>query len=50
MLIGVQKNLNAGIHDRGPLSPKYEHAVKAFQEMVRDALGDGGGGLKVAAE
>jgi len=50
MLLGVQRNLNAGIYDRGPLSPKYEHAVKAFQDMVREALGDGGGGLRVAAE
>jgi phenylpropionate dioxygenase-like ring-hydroxylating dioxygenase large terminal subunit len=49
MLIGVQKNLNAGIYDRGPLSPKYEHAVKAFQDMVREALG-GGDDLRVAAE
>ncbi|MBW0004779.1 MAG: aromatic ring-hydroxylating dioxygenase subunit alpha [Hyphomicrobiales bacterium] len=50
ILLGVQRNLNAGVYDRGPLSPKYEHAVKAFQRMVRDALGDGGGGLRVAAE
>ena len=49
-LLGVQRNLNAGIYDRGPLSPKYEHAVKGFQDMVREALGDGGGGLRVAAE
>jgi len=34
----VQRNLNAGIYDRGPLSPKYEAAVKAFQDMVRDEL------------
>jgi choline monooxygenase len=50
MLVGVQRNLNAGIYDRGPLSPKYEHAVKAFQDMVREGLGDGEGGLRVAAE
>jgi len=50
MLLGVQRNLNAGIYDRGPLSPKYEHAVKAFQDMVRDALRGGGEELKVAAE
>jgi phenylpropionate dioxygenase-like ring-hydroxylating dioxygenase large terminal subunit len=50
MLLGVQRNLNAGIYDRGPLSPKHEHAVKGFQDMVREALGDGGGGLRVAAE
>ncbi|MFI5015338.1 MAG: aromatic ring-hydroxylating dioxygenase subunit alpha [Hyphomicrobiales bacterium] len=50
MLIGVQRNLNAGIYERGPLSPKYEHAVKGFQDMVREAMQDGGGGLKVAAE
>ena len=50
ILLGVQRNLNAGIYERGPLSPKYEHAVKGFQDMVREALGGGGGGLRVAAE
>ena len=49
MLVGVQRNLNAGVYQRGPLSPKYEHAVKGFEDMVREALGDDGG-LKVAAE
>jgi peptidoglycan hydrolase-like protein with peptidoglycan-binding domain len=34
----VQRNLNAANYDRGPLSPKYEAAVKAFQTMVRDEL------------
>jgi hypothetical protein len=38
IITGVQRNLNAGIYDRGPLSPKYEAAVKAFQDMVRDEL------------
>jgi len=42
IIVGVQRNLNAGIYDRGPISPKYEHAVLAFQNMCRDAL-DGGG-------
>lgn len=38
IITGVQRNLNAGIYERGPLSPKYEYAVKAFQDMVREAL------------
>jgi phenylpropionate dioxygenase-like ring-hydroxylating dioxygenase large terminal subunit len=50
IISGVQRNLNAGIYQRGPLSPKYEHAVKGFQDMVRDAMHDGDGGLRVAAE
>lgn len=48
MLLGVQRNLNAGVYDRGPLSPRYEHAVRAFQEMVVASLG--GAPLRVAAE
>ncbi len=38
IITGVQRNLNAGIYERGPLSPKYEYAVKAFQDMVRAEL------------
>jgi phenylpropionate dioxygenase-like ring-hydroxylating dioxygenase large terminal subunit len=38
IIVGVQRNLNAGIYDRGPLSPKYEGAVMSFQTMVREAL------------
>lgn len=48
MLLGVQRNLNAGIYDRGPLSPRHEHAVRAFQEMVTTSLDDAP--LRVAAE
>ena len=39
IITGVQRNLNAGVYDRGPLSPKYEAAVKRFQDMVREELG-----------
>ena len=39
VIAGVQRNLNAGIYERGPLSPKYEAAVKSFQDMVRGELG-----------
>lgn len=39
IITGVQRNLEAGIYERGPLSPKHEGAVKAFQAMVRDELG-----------
>jgi choline monooxygenase len=38
IITGVQRNLNAGVYTRGPLSPKYEYAVKSFQDMVRDGL------------
>jgi phenylpropionate dioxygenase-like ring-hydroxylating dioxygenase large terminal subunit len=38
MTVGVQRNLAAGIYDRGILSPRQERAVKAFQDMVRAAL------------
>jgi choline monooxygenase len=46
----VQRNLNAGIYERGPLSPKYEAAVKGFQDMVRDELSPRGPRHSVAAE
>ena len=36
----MQRNLNAGIYQRGPLSPKHEHAVHAFQDMVRRGMAD----------
>jgi choline monooxygenase len=38
MTVGVQRNLAAGIYDRGILSPRQERAVQAFQDMVRAAL------------
>ena len=41
MLVGVQRNLEAGVYDTGVLSPRYEHAVLAFQDMVRHGLGEG---------
>ncbi|MGF6233283.1 choline monooxygenase [Inquilinus ginsengisoli] len=40
IITGVQRNLNAGIYQRGPLSPKHEHAVHAFQDMVRRGMAD----------
>jgi choline monooxygenase len=36
----VQRNLDAGIYDRGRLSPKHETAVALFQKMVTRALED----------
>ncbi|MDX2238481.1 MAG: aromatic ring-hydroxylating dioxygenase subunit alpha [Hyphomonadaceae bacterium] len=36
----VQANLNAGIYERGVLSPKHEGAVAAFQAWVAAALAD----------
>jgi choline monooxygenase len=50
IITGVQRNLNAGVYDRGPLSPKYEAAVKSFHDMVRDELGPRGPLQSVAAE
>jgi phenylpropionate dioxygenase-like ring-hydroxylating dioxygenase large terminal subunit len=38
MTVGVQRNLNSGVYDRGILSPRQERAVQAFQDMVRRAL------------
>lgn len=35
----VQKNLRAGIYDRGELSPKHEGGVAYFQEMIRATAG-----------
>ncbi len=50
IITGVQRNLNAGIYERGPLSPKYEGAVKAFQSMVREELTPRDPPRRVAAE
>ena len=50
IITGVQRNLNAGVYDRGPLSPKYEAAVKSFQDMVREELGPRTPLQSVAAE
>jgi choline monooxygenase len=38
IVTGIQRNLEAGIFDRGLLSPRHEYAVRAFQEMVRQSL------------
>ena len=35
----IQENLEAGVYDRGPLSPRHENGVFHFHEMVREALG-----------
>ena len=48
MVEGVQRNLAAGIYQRGPLSPRWEHAVGVFQNMVRTSLD--GAPLRIAAE
>ena len=34
----VQRNLDAGVYDRGLLSPRHEAGVHQFQQLVRDAL------------
>lgn len=38
----IQRNLDAGIYERGPLSPRHENGVFHFHEMVRAALGGDG--------
>jgi choline monooxygenase len=35
----VQRNLAAGDYDIGVLSPKWEHGVEVFHQLVRDAVG-----------
>lgn len=47
MVTTVQRNLNSGVYSQGPLSPRWEHAVAAFQDMVRTSTS--GAPLKVAA-
>jgi choline monooxygenase len=34
----VQRNLEAGVYDRGRLSPRHEGGVAAFQRWVREAV------------
>ena len=34
----VQQNLNAGVYERGPLSPRHENGLYHFHEMVREAV------------
>ncbi len=36
----VQRNLDAGIYDRGVLSPRHERGVELFQRLHRDAVED----------
>ena len=35
----IQKNLEAGVYEQGPLSPRHENGVYYFHEMVREAVG-----------
>jgi choline monooxygenase len=39
----VQRNLDAGIYDKGRLSPKHEAGVAWFQNRIRTALGNAAG-------
>ena len=34
----VQKNLEAGVYEAGPLSPRHENGVWYFHELLRTAL------------
>jgi choline monooxygenase len=38
----VQRNLDAGNYVTGLLSPKWEHGLAVFHQMVRDAVGEPG--------
>ena len=40
IVTGVQRNLNTGVYDRGRLSPKHEHGLKGFHDMVRRGIAD----------
>lgn len=40
VITGVQRNLEAGVYRSGRLSPKHEHGVKAFQDMVLEAVAE----------
>ena len=35
----IQENLEAGVYEQGPLSPRHENGLHHFHEMVREALG-----------
>ena len=35
----IQENLEAGVYEAGPLSPRHENGLLHFHEMVREALG-----------
>ena len=35
----IQENLEAGVYEAGPLSPRHENGLHHFHEMVREALG-----------
>ena len=35
----VQRNLDAGVYEAGPLSPKHERGLQWFQDRVREATG-----------
>ena len=39
----VQRNLDAGVYESGPLSPRHEAGVAAFQAQLADDLGSHGG-------
>jgi choline monooxygenase len=36
----VQANLNSGRYRPGPLSPRHEHGVRAFHDLIRQAVPD----------
>lgn len=48
IVTGVQRNLNTGVYDRGRLSPKHEHGLKGFHDMVRRGIADYDAGWRPA--
>jgi choline monooxygenase len=35
----AQANLDSGVYDRGPLSPRHEDGVRYFHTLLRQSLG-----------
>jgi choline monooxygenase len=40
MCRSVQRNLESGLYESGPLSPRHENGVAYFHDRVRHALGN----------
>jgi hypothetical protein len=34
----IQENLDTGVYQQGPLSPKFENGVRHFQQLILNAL------------
>ena len=36
----IHQNMNSGLYEPGPLSPKHEHGIQSFQQWVCESLND----------